>query len=471
MRFIATSSSGSEEIKIDNVKISTPSDNAPVLSSILDVNIDENQSDTVNISATDDDGDSITLSLTVNPTSFIVLVDNGDGSGTLTLSPDSDDAGTYSITVQASANGLTDTEGFDVVVSDTNQSHVLSLSESMSFSDSVTAVSAPIPVMHTVEFSESMSFSDSVIYVELSHREPSPIFQIVTISDDNSITLDWEIPEGDDENNIKGYKLRFAKDGTSHWKYIGRTYGDTAATISGLKTDMRYDIVLTALYKDDTTKSETVTEIASSTKTLKINDTTKPTKPYNVVFSSNDDTIFLDWEMPPDELDEIIGYKVRHKLAAKSQWFYPGLLFTDTVGKIKGLNEGTRYDFVITAINDFGNTPSDLMTELASSTETLKRNTTTLPTAPTNMTAVLVTESSITVDWDMPADEIEEIIGYRLHFKFTDKPHWKHIGQTALDSIARIPNLQSDRSYDILITSWNDFGTTNSQLFTQKTLP
>ena len=91
-------------------------DIAPVISDISDVVMNAGQTRQVIVSASDADGDDISLKLTGAVPSFAALADRSGGKGTITLSPAASDAGVHVVTVQATANGKTDTESFKVTV-------------------------------------------------------------------------------------------------------------------------------------------------------------------------------------------------------------------------------------------------------------------------------------------------------------------------------------------------------------------
>jgi len=90
------------------INVSPPADTAPVVNAISDQSVDETDTLSLPISATDAEGDSIVLSL-VSSHPFVNITDNGtgDGTGTLDITPLHGDNGSYTVTVRATANGLT----------------------------------------------------------------------------------------------------------------------------------------------------------------------------------------------------------------------------------------------------------------------------------------------------------------------------------------------------------------------------
>lgn len=95
-----------------------PVNDAPRLTPMDDITMNEGESRSLPVSATDPEGDPITLSASGLPP-FALFVDNGNGRGTLTLTPDFDDAGIYpGVTIQASDGLLSGTREFTITVTD-----------------------------------------------------------------------------------------------------------------------------------------------------------------------------------------------------------------------------------------------------------------------------------------------------------------------------------------------------------------
>ncbi|MGR9106888.1 MAG: PKD domain-containing protein [Gammaproteobacteria bacterium] len=93
---------------------------APNLDPIADQTVDEGQTASFNLNATDPDSDPIALSASLP--SFCILTDNGNGTGSVSCSPGFDDSGTYPSSATATDPGaLSDSESFNVVVRNVNR--------------------------------------------------------------------------------------------------------------------------------------------------------------------------------------------------------------------------------------------------------------------------------------------------------------------------------------------------------------
>ena len=92
---------------------------APLLARIGDQAVNEGQSTSINLSATNPDGDTQTFSATGLPV-FAALTDHGNDTATLDIDPLSGDAGTYTVTIRVTDSGLPalqDSETLDIIVS------------------------------------------------------------------------------------------------------------------------------------------------------------------------------------------------------------------------------------------------------------------------------------------------------------------------------------------------------------------
>jgi sugar lactone lactonase YvrE len=92
----------------------------PVLAAISSVTLNEGQTQTINLSATDGNNDPLTLTINNKP-GFATFTPTSNGTATLQLAPGFSDAGVYQISIVANDGDATDTKSFTVTVSDVNR--------------------------------------------------------------------------------------------------------------------------------------------------------------------------------------------------------------------------------------------------------------------------------------------------------------------------------------------------------------
>jgi uncharacterized repeat protein (TIGR01451 family)/CSLREA domain-containing protein len=114
-----------------------PVNRPPELAVIGNLELNEGDSRTVNISASDPDGDSLTIDVSGQPT-FASFTDNGNGTGTIILNPGFDDAGVFAgIKISASDGVEGDEETISITVNNTNRIPV-ALNDSYSTDENTT---------------------------------------------------------------------------------------------------------------------------------------------------------------------------------------------------------------------------------------------------------------------------------------------------------------------------------------------
>ncbi len=92
----------------------------PVLAPLSNVTLNEGQTQTINISATDGNNDPLTLTINNKP-GFATFTPGNDGTATLHLAPGFSDAGVYQISIVANDGDASDTKSFSLTVSDVNR--------------------------------------------------------------------------------------------------------------------------------------------------------------------------------------------------------------------------------------------------------------------------------------------------------------------------------------------------------------
>ncbi|ETA69017.1 subtilisin-like serine protease [Methanolobus tindarius DSM 2278] len=96
-------------------------DRPPVLDSIIDRTVDENNDLVFTVSATDPDGGSVSYSSPDKPSGSTL----DTGSGEFSWTPDYDDEGSYSVEFIATSNGLTDSQTMTITVNNVDRAPVL----------------------------------------------------------------------------------------------------------------------------------------------------------------------------------------------------------------------------------------------------------------------------------------------------------------------------------------------------------
>ncbi|MGE5175154.1 MAG: Ig-like domain-containing protein [Hyphomicrobiales bacterium] len=139
----------------------TAGDHPPVVAAISNLNVNEGATGTTAVSATDVDGDAITL--TASLPSFATLDAPTSGTGsvstTVTASPGFSDSGTYPSSVTATANALTNTANFQIIVANIDRPPTMPAISDINVNEGAsasTAVSASDPDGDTINLTSSL---------------------------------------------------------------------------------------------------------------------------------------------------------------------------------------------------------------------------------------------------------------------------------------------------------------------------
>ena len=184
---------------------------------------------------------------------------------------------------------------------------------------------------------------------------------------------------------------------------------------------------------------------------------TAPAKPTDVVATpAGSGTISLGWDAPADTGDaNIIGYRIQVQVGPDS-W---AELIKDTGSAatshtISGLNNGTKYNFRIAAINRAGISPNSKTSASVAPA--------TLPQPPTNLVAV-AESGTANLRWSAPTEDGGSAVsGYRIQVKIGTSA-WATIERAAANNGTShtVTGLTNGRNYRFRVAAINDVGTSD----------
>lgn len=219
----------------------------------------------------------------------------------------------------------------------------------------------------------------------------APSALTVTATTTTSISLAWTAAS--DNTGVSGYSI-----------YLGgsrvATTPTTAYSLGGLTCGTSYALAVDAY--DAAGNHSPATSITTSTTACP--DTTAPTVPAGLLASNSTSTsIALTWTASFDDVG-VVGYGVYRGgvLTASTT------LTSYTVG---GLACGTSYTLAIDSFDAAGNRSA--RASVVATTSACAVDTTT-PTAPTNLTASAITQTSVSLTWTPSTDNIG-VVGYGLY--------------------------------------------------------
>jgi len=236
------------------------------------------------------------------------------------------------------------------------------------------------------ESARSSSFGATTLIDTSAPSIPSNIHQ--TGSTTSTISLAWNASS--DNVAVTGYEIY--RNGSLIKTQAGTTFTDT-----GLAVFTSYTYTITAHDAANNTSSLSQPLFAATAK-----DVTPPSVPDNVRKTGSTITsISLAWDAASDDVG-IAGYRVyRDGVLVGSPG---GTTFTDT-----GLAVGSSYTYSVTARDAAGNQSAQSAPfSTSSSTDT------TPPTTPTNLHTTAILDSSVSLAWTAPTDDVA-VTGYKIY--------------------------------------------------------
>ena len=256
----------------------------------------------------------------------------------------------------------------------------------------------------------------------------APTGLTATASGSNRIDLDWTEPADNGGADITGYRIEVSSNGSSGWSNRTANTGNTSTNYSHFGLDAG----TTRHYRVSAINS-VGTGAASSTANATTDDDapTVPGAPTGLSATADGtSTIDLDWTAPTDNGgSDITGYRIEVSSDGNSSWTdrEANTGNTSTNYSHTGLDAGTTRHYRVSAINSVG-------TGAASNVDdaTTDDAATTVPGAPTSLTAIASGTTTIDLYWHAPSsDGGSDITGYKIEVSPNGTSDWtERVGNT-----------------------------------------
>ena len=260
----------------------------------------------------------------------------------------------------------------------------------------------------------------------------APTSLTATASGSTRIDLDWTAPADDGGASISGYRIEVSPNGTSSWTDRVADTGTTTTTYShtGLSAGTTRHYRVSAINANGTGAVSNIDDATTDDAA-----TTVPGAPTSLTATASGSTrIDLDWDAPSNDGGaSISGYRIEISPNGTSSWTnrVGNTGSTSTSYSHTGLDAGTTRHYRVSAINSAG-------TGTASSTAnaTTEDAATTVPGAPTGLTATASGSTRIDLDWDAPSnDGGASISGYKIEVSPNGTSSWTNrVGNTGSTS-------------------------------------
>ncbi|MGI9256407.1 MAG: fibronectin type III domain-containing protein, partial [Salinispira sp.] len=238
----------------------------------------------------------------------------------------------------------------------------------------------------------------------------------------------WNATNGNADNGVSEYHLRYREEGRGSWKEITGISGLTY-TITGLTNGITYEVqarAVNAKGNNDWTASAAETPIHVP------DATDSPT------LTMGNRQLTVKWIVPPDNGRPITAYHLRYSEEGSENWtpITSGISIRDVSYTITKLTPGKSYEVQVRAVNALGEGPwSSSATEIPFSD------------VPTEL---IVGNNRLIVEWAAP--EIGGITGYELQYSSDDGTTWTLIEASEITGTYHIiTGLTNGSTYEVQV--------------------
>ena len=239
-----------------------------------------------------------------------------------------------------------------------------------------------------------------------------------------AIDLEWKPPADTGSSAIEAYRIEVSSDSTV-WTDLEKKYSGTTDMVetdyshTGLAPNTKRYYRVSAINADATGLPSNV---ASAT-TDSSSSAGSPGPPRNLKATPFATEIQLDWDAPADTgTSAITGYRIEVSSNGGGAWtsLVANTGATDTSYRHRGLQAGTTRHYRVSAINSAGTgKPSNV------ASATTKETGTTVPGAPTDLTATARGQSRIDLAWAAPSsDGGSPVTGYQVEVSVNAGTAW-----------------------------------------------
>ena len=295
---------------------------------------------------------------------------------------------------------------------------------------------------------------------------------------DRSLEVSWEAPEFDGGSPVTGYRVQFIQDSSSgttgngaNWIYWPSSDPDgnplmisetsRSTTIPPVLTNgLTYQVRVRASNGADHDPHGTGAGKGAWSETTSATPATVPGSPKNVVLTSRDGQIRVDWDKPDDDGgSDITDYDVHYKLSSASIWITThDFTGTGTTTTITGLVNGSAYDVQVQAVNGANHSLSDSEDDNGHGpwTEHVSATPAGRPGPPQSVT-LTAGNTEIAVSWAAPIDDGgSDITDYDVRYKLSSASIWITTHAfTGTGTSTTIEGLVNGSAYDVQVLASN----------------
>ena len=246
----------------------------------------------------------------------------------------------------------------------------------------------------------------------------APTSLSATASGSATINLSWSAPASNGGSAITGYKIEVSSDSGSNWNDLVADTGNANTTYphSGLAAGATRHYRVSAINSNGTSLPSNVDDATAGASV--------PGAPTSLsATASGSSTIDLSWSAPASNGGSAVtGYKIEVSSDGGSSWsdLVADTGNANTTYAHSGLSAGTTRHYRVSAINSIGTGPSSNVDDATTGT--------TVPGAPTSLSATASGSTAINLSWSAPASTGgSAVTGYKIEVSPNGTSSWTNL--------------------------------------------
>jgi len=276
----------------------------------------------------------------------------------------------------------------------------------------------------------------------------------VTWKTEDTISLQWMIPESDGGAKVEEFIVERKEVGKKSWKQVGSS-SQTNIEIVGLKKESSYNFRIIARNSVGCSEPFIIEETFTAAKA----EITKslPGSPSVTVTDVTSRSVTLNWNPPNDTGGvHLIGYIVEKKLSSCEVWERVETVESSVrIFTVENLKEKSEYYFRVSAENEVGAGKATMTDKVSLQTHARVPSP---PTAPLEISPV--GPHTLTVEWGAPeSDGGAPLEGYKIAVRDAKRQMWMEVGRVAANvQKLTVKDLVEGCEYFIRIFAKNEVG-------------
>ena len=263
------------------------------------------------------------------------------------------------------------------------------------------------------------------------------------------VALSWSAPSSTGGAAITGYRVEWKRNTATTWPTTSAnraTSTTTSHTFTGLTNGTAYNFRVSAINSAGT---GAMSNVASATPAAAAG------APSSLRATPGNGQVALSWSAPSSTGGAAItGYRVEWKRNTATAWLdVNSVTSTTTSLRLRGLTNGTAYDFRVSAINTAG---TGAVSNVVNATPAVAA---TAPGAPTSLTAT-AGNGQVILSWSAPSSNGGAVItGYKVEYKTSAANTWTTVTRSGTTPSQTVTGLTNGTTYNFRVSAINTAGT------------